>query len=159
MRGLAAIGPDSTRSPSTRLSEKDAPSFGLFGLGGIFGVLRTLSFWRMKDLARSFGETAGSTMLARMMQAAPRNMRFHLMGHSFGCIVMSATLAGPRGRGKVARPVESLALIQGAIDLVVLRRHSCHAGAARLLLQGAGRSPCPRAGACLTQSVFDTRHG
>ena len=95
----------------------DAPSFGLFGLGGVFGVLRTLSFWRMKDRARWFGEMVGSKLLAQMMQAAPRNLRFHLMGHSFGCIVMSATLAGPRGRGRVARPVESLALIQGALSI------------------------------------------
>jgi hypothetical protein len=95
----------------------DAPSFGLFGLGGIFGVLRTLSFWKMKDRARWFGELVGSKLLACMMQAAPRHLRFHLMGHSFGCIVMSATLAGPRGRGRVARPVESLALIQGALSI------------------------------------------
>ena len=95
----------------------DAPSFGLFGTGGVLGVLRTLSFWRMKDRARWFGETVGSPLLARLMQAAPRNLRFHLMGHSFGCIVMSATLAGPRGRGRVARPVESLALVQGALSI------------------------------------------
>jgi hypothetical protein len=52
-----------------------------------------------------------------MMQAAPRHVRFHLMGHSFGCIVMSATLAGPKGRGRVPRPVESLALVQGALSI------------------------------------------
>ncbi len=95
----------------------DAPSFGLFGGGGVLGVLRTLSFWRMKDRARAFGETAGANLLARMMQAAPRNLRFHLMGHSFGCIVLSATLAGPKGRGRLARPVESLALVQGALSI------------------------------------------
>lgn len=96
---------------------EDAPSFGLFSGGGIFGVLRTLSFWRMKDRARWFGEAVGATLLARMMQAAPRNLRFHLMGHSFGCIVASATLAGPKGRGRVARPVDSLALVQGALSI------------------------------------------
>src|SRR5204863_3310786 len=56
----------------------DAPSFGLFGTGGVLGVLRTLSFWRTKDRARQFGETVGSSFLARMMQAAPRHLRFHL---------------------------------------------------------------------------------
>ena len=94
----------------------DAPSFGL-GSGGVLGVLRTLSFWRMKDRARWFGETVGATFLARMMQAAPRGLRFHLMGQGFGCIVMSAALAGPKGRGHLARPVESLALLQGALSL------------------------------------------
>ena len=96
---------------------EDAPSFGLFSGGGIFGVLRTLSFWRIKDRARWFGKTAGSTLLARMMQAAPRTMRFHLMGHSFGCIVTAATLVGPKGRGRVPRPVDSLALVQGALSI------------------------------------------
>ncbi|MFO0797929.1 MAG: hypothetical protein U0804_10645 [Gemmataceae bacterium] len=101
--------------------KEDAPSFGLFGGGGgvlgVLGVLRTLSFWRMKDRARAFGESAGSKLLAKMMQAAPRHLRFHLVGHSFGCIVMAATLGGPRGRGRVARPVESLSLLQGALSL------------------------------------------
>ena len=120
--GGAGAGPGGDRSgfdPEAvyQALREDAPSFGLFGLGGVFGILRTLSFWRMKDRARWFGENVGATMLARMMQAAPRTLRFHLMGHSFGCIVMSATLAGPRGRGRVARPVDSLALIQGALSI------------------------------------------
>jgi hypothetical protein len=96
---------------------EDAPSFGLFSGGGILGVLRTLSFWRMKDRSRWFGETSGANFLARMMQAAPRHLRFHLMGHSFGCIVASALLTGPKGRGRVARPIESLALVQGSMSI------------------------------------------
>src|SRR5262249_49920637 len=40
-----------------------------------------------------------------------------LMGHSFGCIVISATLAGPDGRGTLLRPVDSVALVQGALSL------------------------------------------
>jgi hypothetical protein len=120
--GGAGAGPGGDRSgfdPEAvyQALREDAPSFGAFGLGGIFGVLRTLSFWRMKDRARWFGENVGATLLARIMQAAPRHLRIHLMGHSFGCIVMSATLAGPRGRGQVARPVDSLALIQGALSI------------------------------------------
>ena len=34
-----------------------------------------------------------------------------------GCIVVSATLAGPGGRGQLVRPVHSVALIQGALSL------------------------------------------
>src|SRR5262249_4062488 len=118
----AAAGPGGDRSGFDpegvyQSLREDAPSFGLFSGGGIFGVLRTLSFWRMKDRARWFGERIGAKFLARMMQAAPRNLRFHLMGHSFGCIVVSATLAGPKGRGRVARPVDSLALVQGALSI------------------------------------------
>jgi hypothetical protein len=120
--GGAGAGPGGDRSGFDpegvyQALREDTPSFGLFGAGGVFGVLRTLSFWRMKDRARWFGETAGAAFLARMMQAAPRTLRFHLMGHSFGCIVLSAMLAGPKGRGRVARPVESLALVQGALSI------------------------------------------
>jgi len=120
--GGAGAGPGGDRSGFDpegvyQSLREDAPSFGLFSGGGIFGVLRTLSFWRMKDRARWFGELAGANLIARMMQAAPRNLRFHLMGHSFGCIVLSAALAGPKGRGHLARPVESLALVQGALSI------------------------------------------
>lgn len=96
---------------------EDSPSFGLFSGDGILGPLRTLSFWRMKDKAQGFGETVASPFLASMMQAAPRELRFHLMGHSFGCIVMSAALAGPKGRGRIARSVDSLALVQGTLSV------------------------------------------
>jgi pimeloyl-ACP methyl ester carboxylesterase len=138
---------------------EDAPSFGLFGGGGIFGILRTLSFWKMKDRARIFGETAGSELLARIMQAAPRHVRFHLMGHSFGCIVVSATLAGPKGRDRVARPVESLALIQGALsiwsfcdDIPNLPGQPGYFR--RVVSDGRVRGPI-----LATQSVFDTATG
>ncbi len=39
------------------------------------------------------------------------------MGHSFGCIVVSATVAGPANGGGLARPVQSLVLVQGALSL------------------------------------------
>jgi hypothetical protein len=122
--GIGGVGsrPGSDRSgfdpeSSYQSLREDAPSFGLFSGWGVLGVLRTLSFWRMKDRARSFGERVSSPFLARMMQAAPRNLRFHLVGHSFGCIVMAATLAGPKGRGRVPRPVDSLSLVQGALSI------------------------------------------
>ena len=44
-----------------------------------------------------------------------RDVRFHLAGHSFGCIVVSATLLG-RPDGAVLRPVQSVALLQGALS-------------------------------------------
>jgi hypothetical protein len=39
------------------------------------------------------------------------------MGHSFGCVVMSATLAGPPTDNALVRPVDSVALLQGALSL------------------------------------------
>jgi hypothetical protein len=62
----------------------------------ILTPLRQLSFWKMKDRARSFGETGAADMLRLLQGAAPESTRFHLMGHSFGCIVVSAALAGHR---------------------------------------------------------------
>jgi hypothetical protein len=43
--------------------------------------------------------------------------RVHLMGHSFGTIVVSGMVGGPDGRGTLLRPVDSLVLVQGAVSL------------------------------------------
>ena len=91
-------------------------SFGGFNLGGLLAPLRTLTFWKMKDRAKSFGETAVFDLL-RQIQQTKAQAKVHLMGHSFGCIVVSATLAGPQGTGSLVRPIDSLALMQGALSL------------------------------------------
>ncbi|MBY0512911.1 MAG: hypothetical protein K2P78_03255, partial [Gemmataceae bacterium] len=137
----------------------DAPSFGLFGGGGVLGVLRTLSFWRMKDRARWFGEAAGSRLLARMMQAAPRHLRFHLVGHSFGCIVMSAAVAGPKGRGRVARPVDSLSLVQGALSIWSFCDDIPNVPGQRGYFRQVVADNRVRGALLSTQSVFDTATG
>ena len=98
-------------------AEMEAVNFGGFDGGLLLAPLRTLSFWKMKDRARQFGETGGFQLLAKLQQATSKAVRFHLMGHSFGCIVVSATLAGPDGRGELVRPVQSIALVQGALSL------------------------------------------
>ena len=95
---------------------REEVSFGRFDLGGLLAPLRVLSFWKMKDRGRRLGETGGRSLLDGLQAAAPDRVRFHLMGHSFGCIVVSAMLAGPGGRG-LARPVHSAALLQGAFSL------------------------------------------
>lgn len=92
-------------------------SFGGFSLGGLLSPLRTLTFWKMKDRAKKFGETSGFDLLQQIQKVAGEKVKIHLMGHSFGCIVVSAILAGPDGRGSLVRPVDSLALIQGALSL------------------------------------------
>ena len=70
----------------------------------------------MKDRAKSFGETAVFDLL-RQIQQTKAQAKVHLMGHSFGCIVVSATLAGPQGTGSLVRPIDSFALMQGALSL------------------------------------------
>jgi hypothetical protein len=96
-----------------------AVAFGGPSLGGLLSPLRQLSFWKMKDRARSVGESAGFTLLRSLQDAVPqgRTVRFHLVGHSFGCIVVSGMLNGPNGQGVLARPVDTLTLLQGALSL------------------------------------------
>jgi hypothetical protein len=99
-----------------------AASPGVLGIGdrikeAIVGPLRQLSFYKMKDRGRRFGETGAHELLRELQSAAPAGTRFHLMGHSFGCIVVSATVAGPPGGNPLPRPVNSLFLVQGALSL------------------------------------------
>ena len=92
----------------------------LLGGGGVANALlsplRQLSFWKMKNRARAIGETGVSDLLRKLQAAAPAQTRFHLMGHSFGCIVVSAAIAGKPG-GPAPRPVHTAILVQGALSL------------------------------------------
>jgi hypothetical protein len=98
-------------------AEEDEVNFGNFSLGGLLAPLRMISFWKMKDRGRKIGESGGFKLLTSMQEAASQSVRFHFMGHSFGCIVVSAILAGPNGKGILARPVNSVVLVQGALSL------------------------------------------
>ncbi len=97
----------------------DAASFGgVPGVSGLLSVLGQLSFWKMKSRARTFGESGAATLLRELQDiAGARDVRFHLMGHSFGCIVVSATIAGAGGDASLVKPVHSLFLVQGALSL------------------------------------------
>jgi DNA/RNA endonuclease G (NUC1)/V8-like Glu-specific endopeptidase len=93
-------------------------SFALLDRDTLLAPLRTLSFWTMKDRARRFGEKAGHALLTGLQEAtAGRDVRFHLVGHSFGCAAASAAVAGPPGGPGLPRPVDSLVLLQGALSL------------------------------------------
>lgn len=81
----------------------------------LLAPLRQLSFWTMKARAREVGET-GVAKFLRDMQVASKRVRIHLMGHSFGCIVVSAAVAG-KPDDPLLRPVSSLFLVQGALSL------------------------------------------
>ncbi|GAA2014167.1 hypothetical protein [Microbacterium ulmi] len=96
---------------------------GLLGEGwfqklreAILTPLRQLTFWHGKNQAREFGERGAARLLRAIMGASPA--RVHLLGHSFGTIVVSSAVRGP-GRSPVPppRPVDSLFLVQGAVSL------------------------------------------
>jgi hypothetical protein len=83
--------------------------------------VRLLSFWAMKDRARTIGLGTVHDLLVAVQDAAP-GARVHLMGHSFGAIVVSAAISGRvDGSGAIAsrlpRPVSSVFLAQGAMSL------------------------------------------
>jgi len=82
---------------------------------GILGGLRQLSFWTMKHRARTVGEGGMHQFVAAMQDAC--DPQVHLMGHSFGCIVMSSIIHGPNGQSALKRPIDSAALVQGALSL------------------------------------------
>lgn len=83
--------------------------------------VRQLSFWTMKRRAKVVGESGMHDLLAAIQRKAP-DARIHLMGHSFGCIVVSAALAGPMSAegellDRLPEPVASVFLVQGAMSL------------------------------------------
>jgi hypothetical protein len=99
------------------LVQEEPSEFGMVDpFGWLLSPLCQLSFWRMKARGRRFGERGAHALLKALQTAGP-NVRLHLMGHSFGCIVMSAAVAGPPGGSSLLRPVQSLVLVQGAMSL------------------------------------------
>jgi len=112
--GLSA-GPDTDGlpiDPDRMFEEGQAASFGGAG-GGVLDMLRTFSYWSMKRRGRSIGEGAMHRFATRLQAATTAHI--HLMGHSFGCVVISSILCGPEP--PLDRPVDSVALVQGAVSL------------------------------------------
>lgn len=91
-------------------------SFGGGILSGLLSPLNPLSFWKMKKRARSFGESGGADLLRQLQKRTDAKVRFHLMGHSFGCIVVSSMVAGSPDGEPPLRPVDSVFLAQGAVS-------------------------------------------
>ena len=96
-------------------------SFGSWSGGernALLAPLRTLSFWKMKARACLVGERSVHPLLVAWQRASTgRDVRFHLVGHSFGCIVATAAVTGPAGSPALPCPVASLSLLQGALSL------------------------------------------
>jgi hypothetical protein len=148
---------DPERSFQLAQAESGGAGFGGFDLGGVLSPLRQLSFWTMKKRARTVGESGMHGFVAELQRSCPAHV--HLMGHSFGCIVVSSILGGPDGQGELPRPVDSAVLVQGALSLWAYAPAIAKAGGEpgyfhRLLTRGAVRGPL-----VTTQSRFDRAVG
>ncbi|HZD97740.1 MAG TPA: hypothetical protein VE132_06220 [Micromonosporaceae bacterium] len=97
-------------------------------------VLRSMSYYEMKNRAGVVGRHGLGPMLFRLASAAP-GLRVHLMGHSFGARLVSYALTGlPATATGNASPVKSLTLIQGAFSHFAFARPTpCKAVAAGAL--------------------------
>ncbi len=103
--------------PDVMFEGAEAASFGGVG-GGILDMLRTFSYWSMKKRARSIGEGEMHEFVKRLQRATTAHAtRIHLMGHSFGCVVISSILGASGTEGPLERPIDSVALVQGAVSL------------------------------------------
>jgi hypothetical protein len=103
---------------AARQAAGPTPSFSGFSIDNLLTPLRVLSFWFMRARARSFGESGAFNLLLKLQHSVDFDkVNFHLMGHSFGCIVVSAMMAGPRVSGPATSPVRSAVLVEGALSL------------------------------------------
>jgi len=118
--GELAGTPDEDRAPfdpdkAYRQAKSDVVSFGGGFGNAILSPLVQLSFWTMKKRAREVGEGGIATLIRKILETASPEARLHLMGHSFGCIVVAAAAVG-RG-ADLPRPISSMVLVQGALSL------------------------------------------
>ncbi|MFO1430691.1 MAG: alpha/beta hydrolase [Candidatus Competibacteraceae bacterium] len=106
--------PDATFENNT----DEGSAFGDFSWSGFLAPLRQLSYWTMKKRARTVGESGMHAFVKELQRVtAIQGTRIHLMGHSFGCIVVSSILGGPGGQAPLERPIDSVVLVQGALSL------------------------------------------
>jgi hypothetical protein len=121
--GGVAAAPDADREPfdpdaAFDASVADGSSFGAFSLSSFLAPLRSLSYWTMKKRARTVGEGGMHSFVKDLQKAtAAKGARIHLVGHSFGCVVVSSILGGPGGETALERPIDSAILLQGALSL------------------------------------------
>jgi hypothetical protein len=79
-------------------------------------VLRTTSYYEMKNRAGVIGRNGLGPMIGQLAVAKP-GIRVHMMGHSFGARLVSFALSGlPPAATGANSPVRTLHLIQGAFS-------------------------------------------
>jgi len=95
---------------------KTTPAGGAAGLGDIFSGIKAgairflnyLAYYEMKKRAGTVGQNGVAPMLGRLADHA---QRLHLVGHSFGCRVVTAAAAS-----STTDKLQSMSLLQGAFS-------------------------------------------
>jgi predicted alpha/beta hydrolase family esterase len=95
---------------------KTTPAGGAAGLGDIFSGIKAgairflnyLAYYEMKKRAGTVGQNGVAPMLGRLADNA---QRLHLVGHSFGCRVVTAAAAS-----STTDKLQSMSLLQGAFS-------------------------------------------
>jgi len=82
-------------------------------VAGASNLLNYVTYYQMKDRAGKVGRGVVNTVLRRLQDEAP-TVRVHLVGHSFGCRVVTAAVTGTATTPK--NFVSSMTLLQGAFS-------------------------------------------
>jgi len=82
-------------------------------VGGASNLLNYVTYYQMKDRAGIVGRNGVNAAIQKVRASLP-NVRIHLVGHSFGCRVVTAAATGPATSPKGF--VNSLSLLQGAFS-------------------------------------------
>ncbi|MBO2011686.1 hypothetical protein [Hymenobacter negativus] len=108
---------NSSISASTAPDVDHAAGIGSSLFGGIkaaaMNVLNLTTYYQMKDRAGTVGQGGVNAVLRRVRQELPA-VRLHLVGHSFGCRLLSAAVAGADAAHSVM--ADSMTLLQGAFS-------------------------------------------
>lgn len=84
--------------------------------GGAKNALRVATYWKMKKRAGVVGREGLGPLIGRLRQES-KDLRVHLLGHSFGARLVSYALAGlPASALRPSSPVKSVFLLQGAFS-------------------------------------------
>jgi hypothetical protein len=103
-----------SKTPGSSAQGLPNPFSGLWN--GAEEVLRSMSYYEMKNRAGVIGQSGLGPMLGKLAAADP-GIRVHLMGHSFGARLVAYSLSGlPQAATGANSPVKTLYLIQGAFS-------------------------------------------
>ena len=103
-----------------------ASSGGAAGFGDWIGkavdgaknLVNLVTYYQMKNRAGAVGEKGAYNLLRQIRAARPSDganaLRLHLIGHSFGCRLVTAATAGPANSQPL--PVDTLTLLQAAFS-------------------------------------------